>query len=75
MFRNGRPFAIGACCIIFVVICNVIQVDGIPLGDFFPFRSIAGDQSLPRSDDGSSQVALTLPLPFAGGNSTELYVR
>ena len=73
MFRNSRPVAIGACCIIFVV--NVIQVDGIPLGDFIPFRSIAGDQSLPRSDDGSSEVALTLPLPFAGGNSTKLYVR
>jgi len=73
MLRRGC--AVGAGYIIFAVICSILQVGGVPFGDFFPFGLIAGDQSLPPSDDEHRQVALIMPFPFAGRNSTELYVR
>ena len=73
MLRRGC--AVGACCIIFAVICSILQVGGVPFGDFFPFGLIAGDQSLPPSDDEYRQVALITPFPFAGRSTTELYVR
>lgn len=71
MFRSGCP--VGACCTVFVVICSVLQVRGVPLGSFFPF-GLPGDRRLLPSDDGFDQVNLTLPFPFAGANSTEIYV-
>ena len=39
------------------------RATAIPLGDFYPFGSEAGDTSLPSNDDGSSPP-ITLELPF-----------
>jgi len=75
MLRRGCNCVVGACCIIFAVICSILQVGGVPFEDFFPFGLDVVDQSLPPSDDEYRQVALIMPFPFAGGSSSELYVR
>lgn len=47
----------------------------IPLDEFFPFGSDAGDSELPSNDDGSTgPISLTLPFPFFASTHTMLFV-
>ena len=48
---------------------------GIPLSEFYPFGSSAGDTLLPENDDGSSpMITLSGSFPFFGSQHTDLYV-
>ena len=47
----------------------------IPLSEFFPFGTEAGDAELPSNDDGSSPaITLSTPFPFFAETETDLYV-
>ena len=47
----------------------------IPLAQFYPFGSEAGDSELPSNDDGSAgPITLSSPFPFFGRAHTTLYV-
>ena len=49
---------------------------GIPLADFYPFGSGAGDSRLLSNDDGSSgSITLSFTFPFFGTDYRMIYVR
>ena len=53
----------------------VAHVEAIPLEQFYPFGSGAGDILLNRTLDGSSPVhVLPSPFPYFGQNFTTVYV-
>ena len=51
------------------------HVIGIPLMNFYPFGSTAGDTALPPNDDGSSvPIVLSMPYPFFDENRAMVFV-
>ena len=51
------------------------HVIGVPLMNFYPFGSTAGDTALPSNDDGSSApITLSMPYPFFDENRAMVFV-
>lgn len=63
---------------VYVIVASLMlatHVESIPLEQFYPFGSEAGDTVLERTLDGSSPVnLLPSPFPYFGENFTTLYV-
>lgn len=64
-----------ACCVVLLLLAIGQGTIGIPLADFYPFGSEAGDSSLPSNDDGSSgSITLSFTFPFFGTDYRMAYV-
>ena len=59
-----------------IVLAAIVSGSALPLEDFYPFGTSAGDNLVGPTLDGSSpQVFLSTPLLFFGATFTNLYVR
>uniref|UniRef100_A0A914XID4 NIDO domain-containing protein n=1 Tax=Plectus sambesii TaxID=2011161 RepID=A0A914XID4_9BILA len=62
-----------ALCVFSATVSSCLAA--VPLSQFFPYGSDAGDVFVPRSDDGSSaQVAISTPFYFFNNTHTNLWV-
>jgi hypothetical protein len=58
-----------------LLILQLFEADSIPIEEFFPFGSTAGDQVLSLGDDGTSvPLPLNPPYPILGVQRTSLRV-
>ena len=59
---------------VLLVVCTC-DVIGIPLENFYPFGTTAGDIEVPRNDDGSSpRITLEISFPFFDEEHESVYV-
>lgn len=74
--RSNWRATMYACCVVLLLLAIGQGTIGIPLVDFYPFGSEAGDSSLPSNDDGSSgSITLSFTFPFFGTDYRMVYVR
>ena len=58
-----------------LVVTALSSVDCIPVGELYPFGADAGDNLVPRTDDGSSgEITLNRVYPFYGVDHFSLFV-
>ena len=59
----------------FVFFCTLVHLScAIPLSAFYSYGSSAEDTKLPRSNDATFNIDLSLPFSFFDGEYTDLYV-
>lgn len=59
-----------------VLVAGPRSLSAIPLASFYPYGTAAGDNTLPRNDDGASpQINISIPFNFFARSPTSLYVR
>jgi hypothetical protein len=80
-YDGSEMFLVAVCggpyfftCLSLVVSCLQVA-SSVPLADFYPFGSVAGDAVLPENDDGSSEALyFNVPFQFFGLNFSTAYV-
>ena len=59
-----------------VFVAGPRSLSAIPLASFYPYGTSAGDNTLPRNDDGASpQISISTSFNFFARSPTSLYVR
>ena len=62
-------------CVALLLLAIGKETVAIPLAEFYPFGSEAGDSSLAANDDGSSgSITLSFSFPFFGTDYRMVYV-
>ena len=59
-----------------LALSTLYNVKAIPLSDFYPFGTTAGDNEIPSTDDGASElITLNRVFPFYGTDHFVIVVR
>lgn len=63
-------------CLFLLLVAGPRSVSAIPLDSLYPYGTAAGDNTLPRNDDGASpQLTISIPFNFFARSPTSFYVR
>lgn len=75
MQKNNWRATMYVYCVALLLLAIGQGTIGIPLADFYPFGSEAGDSRLSSNDDGSSgSITLSFTFPFFGTDYRMVYV-